>query len=753
MGGPDAVLLDHVSYRRGSDHQVKNMNRDTGRRCSAVLVITALATLGSPTPADDTGALTGVWRSQSGLRIQYDLHFNHNALERSEVVGNTVVGLTETGLLLRFELPEMTLARRRLFEKPLTCLGRGSAGELLAAASDGTVLALDPESLEGTAIGHFPFEPVWIGKYSTESGEVVVGITREAHWREKKDFRWIEWQFRVHVLPSGRSWSLNDQPDKILLGQDGNLWIGSDRGEFGGGVYRYDLERGKKKNLAKACSEARLEERKRFAENFGSSVKDLDWGCEGVYGFLAEPGGAVLTYGGTSHLGINHGYVGRIRDDRMSLLGEFGYGVEEDPETAGRPVFPITRILEAGEKKRVVFSYGSVFLSDTAFQEWEHVADLDIRYDPGRPNAVGSFPSVVQVHLLEVEPLHLLIATRRDGFLELKAGSVTHRPLSGQLEADHITWIGSKAGVLTAVDTQRFVGREVPWRYEAGSWSALELEPPFQPEYSEWRLDEFLTLADGSFLALYGTYASPGPHLTLHWQNDRSIVLDHRKKVAGGGIRRGLRAFETADRSVWGIEGRTLRQLDRQDGWAAVGDVPEDAAGAKMWPIASLDEATLLLDTDKEGRRLWLLTPTEDETKAVLEPIEPGKLEVYDALTLDHDQIVLATNQGVNVLDPKTKELRPPEFSLPQFAVRFLARDSAGGVWMAGDGLWMYQPEADAAHDLSGLGVLGYGPILAMATVPTEPFGVVLSIEDRGLVFLQTVPSSDQRVADPNGSD
>lgn len=72
---------------------------------------------------------------------------------------------------------------------------------------------------------------------------------------------------------------------------------------------------------------------------------------------------------------------------------------------------------------------------------------------------------------------------------------------------------------------------------------------------------------------------------------------------------------------------------------------------------------------------------------------------------------------------------------------------------MAGDGLWMYQPEADAAHDLSDLEVLGYGQILAMATVPTEPFGVVLSIEDRGLVFLQTAASSDQRVADPDGTD
>jgi hypothetical protein len=625
----------------------------------------------------------------------------------------------------------------------------------LAAASDGRVLALDPDSLQGTAIGDLPFEPIWIGSYPSDGGEgeVVVGITREAHWREKDDFRWIEWEYRVHTLDSGDGWSLRDQPDVVMLDRRGVLWVGSDHGEFGGGIYRYDLTRRKRKNLGEACTEARHDERERFAKNFGSSAKDLDWGCEGVYGFLEEPSGSILAYGGTSHLGLNHGYIGRLQDDRMALLGEFGYGVEEDPETAGRPVFPITRILETGENRRVVFSYGSVFISDATFQEWEHVADLDIRYKPGRPNAVGSFPSVVQVQLLQADPLHLLIATRLDGFLELNSGSVTHRPLPGQLEADHVTWIGPGGGMLIAVDTQRFLGRQVPWVYEAGSWKALELEPPFEPEYSEWRLDEFLTLADGTFLALYGTYASPGPHLTLHWQDGKSIVLDHRKSVPGGGILRGLQPFQTADRTVWGVEGRTLRRLDEEDGWIAVGDVPVDATGAKLRPIASLDEASLLLDMDEEGGRLWLLTSTENATKAVLAPIGPEKLEVYDALALDHEQIMLATSQGVQVLDPETKELRPSEFSIPQFAVRFLARDSAGGVWMAGDGLWMYQPEAGAAHDLSGLGVLAYGQILAMATVPTDPFGIVLSIEDRGLVFLRTATSSNRLLADPNGSD
>ena len=69
--------------------------------------------------------------------------------------------------------------------------------------------------------------------------------------------------------------------------------------------------------------------------------------------------------------------------------------------------------------------------------------------------------------------------------------------------------------------------------------------------------------------------------------------------------------------------------------------------------------------------------------------------------------------------------------------------DSAGGVWMAGDGLWMHQSNTDTVHDLSDLGVLGYGEILAVGVDPDEPFGIVLSIEDRGLAVLRTTPPSE----------
>ena len=62
---------------------------------------------------------------------------------------------------------------------------------------------------------------------------------------------------------------------------------------------------------------------------------------------------------------------------------------------------------------------------------------------------------------------------------------------------------------------------------------------------------------------------------------------------------------------------------------------------------------------------------------------------------------------------------------------------------MAGDGLWMYQADSGALHDFSDLDVLDYGDALALGTDPDEPFGIVLSLEDRGLVFLRTVPPAE----------
>ena len=68
--------------------------------------------------------------------------------------------------------------------------------------------------------------------------------------------------------------------------------------------------------------------------------------------------------------------------------------------------------------------------------------------------------------------------------------------------------------------------------------------------------------------------------------------------------------------------------------------------------------------------------------------------------------------------------------------MRVLALDGAGRLWLAGAGLWVVV--GDRAVDLSSLPPLNGVDVIAMIADPHRRDGVIVSLGDRGLLYVAT---------------
>ena len=95
-------------------------------------------------------------------------------------------------------------------------------------------------------------------------------------------------------------------------------------------------------------------------------------------------------------MGFNSGYITRIDGAEPRPLFTFEPprepGQEADP---GRPRLPITHVVEE-DGGLLVLSYSDVFRVDKGLTVRKKFATLEIQYRLGRPDAVGSYPSVTR---------------------------------------------------------------------------------------------------------------------------------------------------------------------------------------------------------------------------------------------------------------------------------------------------------------------------------------------------------------------
>ena len=207
----------------------------------------------------------------------------------------------------------------------------------------------------------------------------------------------------------------------FLLDRAGRLWLGADNGEWGGWVARIDLANGDgRRDQASARPRAR-----RYRNRW-----------DGVYGFVERRDGQILAFGGTSHMGLNSGLITRVdqAEPRQAVRIRSGRTTKPRQPDPGRPRLPITHVVEE-DNGLLVLSYSDVFRVDSDFTSWKKAATLEIAYRWGRPDAVGSYPSVRAVIRRARRGGSICSPPIGDGYVSLEGAKTTTHGIPGQLGA------------------------------------------------------------------------------------------------------------------------------------------------------------------------------------------------------------------------------------------------------------------------------------------------------------------------------
>jgi hypothetical protein len=133
---------------------------------------------------------------------------------------------------------------------------------------------------------------------------------------------------------------------------------------------------------------------------------------------------------------------------------------------------------------------------------------------------------------------------------------------------------------------------------------------------------------------------------------------------------------------------------------------------------------------------LWRLSYPPDFSGAKLEPI-PTDFKALDALSLDEHRLLIAANdRKLLTFDVSHATFAAWPGPTPAGQVNRLTRDGLGRIWLAGDSLWLLDPDGKRLHDLTPLSIVG-NPVEAIAADPDHPSGVVLVSRSHELAFVR----------------
>jgi len=649
-----------------------------------------------------------------GLVARFEYHYDRNALRDSRRVGEDFVALTEAGNLLLFTGKSLTPVRERFGPVPVTALGQDGAGGLVVGYADGVVARVDPATLSSVAIARLPGSISWISsrKSKRESADALIALVRRSPSATE-----------VHDLDRGRVHRLKAAPSVVFLDSKGRFWMGADHGEFGGWCRVLDLNKGTQRDLP--------------GPGHG---RDSD-GWEGVYGFVELPDGAVWAYGGIAHMGFNDGYITRVDVPRSERLASFGRVEVRGPPPPGQPKGPITlMVVDSARDEVVVFSYGDVYRVDRRLRSWQKVHSLDIHYRWGRPDAVGSYPSVRAVHLLD-GGRELLLATRVDGYVRVRAGAEQHFAISDQLGARSIGRIEPSGDGILFIEEDD----DVVWRLERGRWRLPVLTPPvdidpadpaFSPPQTVWSETKVLVGPKGEVTTVNAGAISPGTRTTA--QRDKGVTRVLGRERSDLGV---ASSFVTPDASLWNVWYGDVKRFSAGH-WVTVGHYaarPPAQVGIDVgWGLRPLSgPAPPWILHDSVQGQLLRLTPDLPSRAATIERVEildshRARRRVFDALTWEGHQLLLATDAGLAIYSGEARLGRSP-FELPSGKITRLGRDQAGRLWLGGKGLWVVDRDRATVRSLAAVPLFAGSTIEALASDPGGQ-GVLASIGERGVV-------------------
>lgn len=656
------------------------------------------------------------------MTFQYPFRYDRNALETCVPVPGGWVALTHFGSLLTFD--RTFQVTRDLADRRYQCLC--AAGDLLlAATADGTIDRLDRRTLEGRELARVPGRPWAI--LCDPGGGSIIAILRQPGQGQGDGDSAIAWDVFAR-----RGYEIADDPTAFYLDRSHRLWIGADNGEWGGWCRVLDLKTG------------RLGETNRTAD--------------GVYGFAELSDGTVLAYGGMSHFGLEFAHIwkadgtGKLDDAYVSERKETRRGAPSSPEV------PITQIVPLKDRRTLaVFAYDDVFLVDRDFQRWQHLATLDLRYIPGRPDAMGSYPAVNSVHEIGSAPPSLLCSSVLDGLVEIRGNQVISHTLASDLDPHDFRLFGPYQDGVIGGNSNAWAASDLVFLRDG---AAAPFNPAFPdpPPGEKWRRIYPVRIDAGQQVLFADEGHSPGEGVLVRWRGGKREILS-----SGDVPLWGESIFQTPDGKFWEAGGETLKELAdgkwREDSKLPKGTglefkVVNDSApwrlvgNGKLWLLHDGPGAAYMEEVDETG--------PDGQPLICRDGLAQG--DQYAAST------ILATDKGIylwkraGVPDLELGGDRKASDSLTTGKEIFhaydaardphcLCRDEQGALWIGGAGLWCV-PEG--SREACGLTLFPPQSGVAITSlVPSPTGGIVAAASDGSLLRASATGPAQQKPSGP----
>jgi hypothetical protein len=724
------------------------------RSLAAFLTIATLTIPTAPVSGQqdlDSGAgtispITGSTRIEHLGTVRWSYHFDHNALKDAELVAGNLVALTESGNLVRFDAETLSIAGHEVVPGRGISITRGFGGKLLIGAEDGQIFEVDSETLALTAVTKANGRVLWLcaGKVIGKPNSIVAVIDARADVMP-----WPGEPFKAYETRSARIERQAINPLKVLIFSEGapkyvpfkqgsfaspntfmlddsdRLWMGADKGEWGGQYSYMELRTGK--------------------------IHSFDTGA-GVLGFLKLHKGRVLAYGGTSHLGMDSGFVADVSKDPVVYLREFTNRSKQDlPNAAKRvleqakttrsedaePQSPIDLITEDGHDGFWILSAHEVYRCDGDFSRWQMVADFGGRWSGGRNYSIGNSPTIRRVLAVGGDQPGLIAVSARDGVARLSNGNVQHVQLPGQIESSIIEVWPTSIGIVFLNDDESHTG----WRFNDHGWQRLRFFPAEEPSqtYEAWNFAEPI-LDDHGIVAYFGTNTTPGERgfLKVGDQPEPSVL----KKWTDSSSFYGSSVLATSDGTMLEVSEDGIRRWTG-DAWEPAGTHSDSDTDRRRLlkarsyiPLVEGGTREVFLDVELGD----LLCLTKTAKRYDLRPLTTAKgptpKGVFDAVADRDGYLLVAAASGLVRFNPESGERHAIAAPSTTEEFKTIARDSSGRIWTAGDLLYV---SLDDGKRWSLVRMPMLSPTYIKRIREVSPGSLAVALHDRGVVFVNTV--------------